>query len=173
VINNQDTTINGVPPGAPGEYADDLHQHNISWWGGADWKPTPDLLFYANVAKGYDLENAVLDSTTLLQSCNSSKSPSLKSITTTLLSAAKPYLAPSRQAALYEFRTYALYPGFVQEYMDLLLAVQPVREKYSANVCIWRPVVGNVDQIMHLWSYQTMEERDSFRHVLHEEPDWN
>jgi hypothetical protein len=82
-------------------------------------------------------------------------------------------LAPSRQAALYEFRTYALYPGFVQEYMDLLLAVLPVREKYSANVCIWRPVVGNVDQIMHLWSYQTMEERDSFRHVLHEEPDWN
>lgn len=53
VINNQGVTINGVAPGAPGEYADVLHEDNVSWRGGIDWKPSRGLLFYANVAKGY------------------------------------------------------------------------------------------------------------------------
>jgi iron complex outermembrane receptor protein len=53
IINNQGRTINGVPDGAPGEYVDTLHQHNVSWRAGIDWKPRPGLLVYANVAKGY------------------------------------------------------------------------------------------------------------------------
>lgn len=52
-INNLPITINGVAPGAPGTYADTLQEDNISWRVGLDWKPEPDLLFYANVAKGY------------------------------------------------------------------------------------------------------------------------
>lgn len=53
VINNQGRTINGVAPGAPGEYADVLTEDNISWRAGLDWKPTDRILLYANVAKGY------------------------------------------------------------------------------------------------------------------------
>ncbi|MFC0306083.1 TonB-dependent receptor [Rhizorhabdus histidinilytica] len=53
VNNDQGVTINGVAPGTPGEYAGKLHQNNISWRVGADWKPQPELLLYANVARGY------------------------------------------------------------------------------------------------------------------------
>jgi iron complex outermembrane receptor protein len=52
-INNLPTTVNGIAPGAPGVYANTLHENNISWRVGLDWKPRPGLLLYANVAKGY------------------------------------------------------------------------------------------------------------------------
>lgn len=52
-INDQGRTVNGIAPGAPGEYGDTLHQDNVSWRAGIDWKPVKDILVYANVAKGY------------------------------------------------------------------------------------------------------------------------
>lgn len=52
-VNDQGRTVNGVAPGAPGEYADTLHQDNVSWRAGIDWKPVDGILAYANIAKGY------------------------------------------------------------------------------------------------------------------------
>ncbi|MGE4430336.1 MAG: TonB-dependent receptor [Sphingobium sp.] len=52
-INDQEETINGIAPGAPGEYANVLHEDNLSWRVGLDWKPAPDLLVYANLSRGY------------------------------------------------------------------------------------------------------------------------
>ncbi len=34
-------------------FIDDLNEHNVSWRGGADFKPTADTLLYFNVTKGY------------------------------------------------------------------------------------------------------------------------
>jgi iron complex outermembrane receptor protein len=43
-----------VPVGSPiTVLQSQLDEHNISWRVGADWKPIPDLLLYANAAKGY------------------------------------------------------------------------------------------------------------------------
>jgi outer membrane receptor protein involved in Fe transport len=36
-----------------GAYIKSLNQHNLSWRAGADWKLTPTILAYFNVAKGY------------------------------------------------------------------------------------------------------------------------
>jgi iron complex outermembrane recepter protein len=47
------TTWNGVPFGAPGLYKGNLNQDNVSWRVGVDWKPTSDILVYANVSRGY------------------------------------------------------------------------------------------------------------------------
>jgi iron complex outermembrane receptor protein len=52
-LNNTGTTIGGVAPGAPGAYVNTLHQDNVSWKAGVDWKPRPGILVYTNVAKGY------------------------------------------------------------------------------------------------------------------------
>jgi outer membrane receptor protein involved in Fe transport len=52
-INSTSTAINGVAPGAPGQFAGNLRQRNVSWRGGVDWKPADGLLLYANVAKGF------------------------------------------------------------------------------------------------------------------------
>lgn len=52
-INNTATTYNGVPSGGSGQFIDTLKEDNISWRVGLDYKPTNDILLYANVAKGY------------------------------------------------------------------------------------------------------------------------
>ena len=52
-INNTANTYNGVPPGGSGQFIDTLKEDNFSWRVGLDYKPTNDVLLYANVAKGY------------------------------------------------------------------------------------------------------------------------
>jgi outer membrane receptor protein involved in Fe transport len=52
-INDQPGTIGGVAPGDPGRYQASLHEHNVSWRTGIDWKAAPGMLYYVNVAKGY------------------------------------------------------------------------------------------------------------------------
>ncbi|AOH87194.1 hypothetical protein AWL63_23820 (plasmid) [Sphingomonas panacis] len=52
-INDQGRAINGVAAGAPGPYVDTLHEHNVSWRAGVDWKVDPGVLLYMNVSKGY------------------------------------------------------------------------------------------------------------------------
>lgn len=53
LANDLGRTVNGVAPGAPGEYADTLHEDNVSWRVGVDWKAADGVLLYANAAKGY------------------------------------------------------------------------------------------------------------------------
>jgi outer membrane receptor protein involved in Fe transport len=43
------TTLLSVRDG----YIGDLNEHNVSWRGGVDFKPSSDALFYVNVSKGY------------------------------------------------------------------------------------------------------------------------
>lgn len=52
-INDQPAAVGDVQPGAPGAFTGSLREDNISWRVGLDWKPQPDILLYANVAKGY------------------------------------------------------------------------------------------------------------------------
>jgi len=42
-----------LPDGTDGVVYDSLHEHNVSWRVGVDWKPMPGNLIYANVSKGY------------------------------------------------------------------------------------------------------------------------
>ena len=53
IINDLGRPVNGVAPGAPGEYSETLHEHNLSWRAGLDWKPDQHVLIYANIARGY------------------------------------------------------------------------------------------------------------------------
>jgi len=52
-INNTPDTYNGVVPGASGNFIDSLNEDNFSWRVGLDYKPSDDILLYANLAKGY------------------------------------------------------------------------------------------------------------------------
>lgn len=52
-INDSANAVGNVAPGAPGEFVGSIHENNVSWRVGLDWKPRPGLLLYANVSKGY------------------------------------------------------------------------------------------------------------------------
>lgn len=51
--NDLGTTLGAVPPLTQGRFVSKLHEDNLSWRAGVDWKPSPDLLFYGNVSRGY------------------------------------------------------------------------------------------------------------------------
>jgi outer membrane receptor protein involved in Fe transport len=51
--NNLGYTVNGVPPGAPGEYAGELKENNVPFRVGMDWRVSATLLTYWNVSKGF------------------------------------------------------------------------------------------------------------------------
>lgn len=55
--NDLGVTINGVAPGAPGEFKGTLDEDNISWRAGLDYKITPRTLVYANVSRGFKAGN--------------------------------------------------------------------------------------------------------------------
>ena len=44
---------NPARPYEPGLFTASIDEHNVSWRAGVDFKPTSDLLIYANIAKGY------------------------------------------------------------------------------------------------------------------------
>jgi iron complex outermembrane receptor protein len=52
-LNDLGVANNGVAVGQPGAYAATLHEDNISYKAGIDWKPRPGILVYANVARAY------------------------------------------------------------------------------------------------------------------------
>ncbi|CAH0357250.1 TonB-dependent receptor [Sphingobium sp. CECT 9361] len=52
-VNLLSHAVGNVAPGSPGNYVDTLHEDNVSWRVGVDWKPRPGVLLYGNVAKGY------------------------------------------------------------------------------------------------------------------------
>lgn len=55
--NDLGVTVNGVAPGAPGEFAGTLKEDNVSWRVGLDYKVAPHTLLYANVSRGYKAGN--------------------------------------------------------------------------------------------------------------------
>ncbi|MEX0923690.1 MAG: NIPSNAP family protein [Rhodovibrionaceae bacterium] len=74
--------------------------------------------------------------------------------------------------AFYDFRIYDIRPGHAEEYIEKLSAVLSVREKYSQNYAIWRPLSGNIHRIVHLWPYGSLDERTSVRNAVAKEPAW-
>lgn len=42
-----------LPTGGFGRHQDSLNQHNVSWRGSINWKVTPEVMAYANAAKGF------------------------------------------------------------------------------------------------------------------------
>ena len=101
-----------------------------------------------------------------------SMEPMLSSAKTMLLDPVRPIQRPPDDSAFYDFRLYDVKPYCAQEYARLLHDVLPVRELHSKNFCIWRPVAGHVHRIVHLWPYDSLEQRTSVREKVAAEPAW-
>ncbi|MGV7121306.1 TonB-dependent receptor [Sphingopyxis sp. 550A] len=66
--NDLGVTVNGVAPGAPGEFRGTLNEDNVSWRVGLDYKVAPRTLLYANVSRGYKAGNfPAVSATTFIQ----------------------------------------------------------------------------------------------------------
>lgn len=74
---------------------------------------------------------------------------------------------------IYEVRTYLLKPGAVVEFERRIAEALPHREKYSRVAAFWHTELGPLNQVVHVWPYESLQQRAEVRaQVVKEEPRW-
>jgi hypothetical protein len=71
-----------------------------------------------------------------------------------------------------EVRTYTLQPGTLAEVEKRFGESLPAREKHSKLAAFWHTDVGPLNQIIHVWSYDSLAHRASARAAAAKEPGW-
>ena len=64
---------------------------------------------------------------------------------------------------IYEFRKYNLTPGAVPQVLELFGAGYVHRKKHSELAAFWYTEVGPLNQIIHVWPYESIEHRNEVR----------
>ena len=75
---------------------------------------------------------------------------------------------------IYELRTYTFQPGKLNDYLHVARTIgRPVRgQDYGINCGYWTSEFGSLNQIWHLWRYESMEERARLRDALSKNERW-
>ena len=73
---------------------------------------------------------------------------------------------------IYEVRTYTLQPGSVAQFEENFAKALPSREKYSKLGAFWHTEIGPLNQVIHVWPYESVEERNEIRAEAANDPDW-
>jgi hypothetical protein len=62
-----------------------------------------------------------------------------------------------------EMRTYTLKPGNIPTFEERFASALHVREKYSKLAAFWHTEVGPLNQVIHVWPYDSLDQRASVR----------
>ena len=73
---------------------------------------------------------------------------------------------------IYEVRTYNLKPGNVAQFEENFANALPHREKYSKLGAFWHTEIGPLNQVIHVWPYESVEERSKIRAKANQNPNW-
>ncbi len=73
---------------------------------------------------------------------------------------------------IYEVRTYSLTPGSLAEVEKRFGEAYEYRKKYSQLAAFWHTEIGPLNEIIHVWPYQNMDERARVRAETAKEPNW-
>jgi hypothetical protein len=73
---------------------------------------------------------------------------------------------------IYEVRTYTIKPGGVPQIEKNFGEALPHREKYSKLGAFWHTDIGPLNQIIHVWPYENLAERDQVRADAAKDPNW-
>ncbi len=73
---------------------------------------------------------------------------------------------------IYEVRTYTLKPGNVAQFEENFAKSLPAREKYSKLGAFWHTDIGPLNQVIHVWPYESVDERNRIREEARQDPDW-
>lgn len=74
----------------------------------------------------------------------------------------------------YEIRTYRLMNGAIPAYLKVVeeegIAIQ--RKHLGELVAYFFSEIGPINEIVHIWAYPSLDERERRRAALMEDPDW-
>ena len=71
-----------------------------------------------------------------------------------------------------EVRTYQLKPGSVAEFEKRFAAALPIRERHSKLAAFWHTDVGALNQVIHVWPYDSLDQRTAVRAAAAKEEGW-
>ena len=71
-----------------------------------------------------------------------------------------------------EMRTYTLQPGTLAEVEKRFGDALPTREKHSKLAAFWHTEIGPLNQIMHVWTYDSFEQRAAVRAAAAKDAGW-
>ncbi len=72
-----------------------------------------------------------------------------------------------------DHRTYTVVPGKLKEFVELYKKEgMPVQTKYLTLHGYFTTEVGNVNQIVHMWRYESLADREQRRAKLMADPAW-
>ena len=64
---------------------------------------------------------------------------------------------------IYEFRTYTIHPRSLPEFLKTFGEALPGREAYSKLTAFWFTEIGPLNQVIHVWGYDSVNERNRIR----------
>ena len=75
---------------------------------------------------------------------------------------------------IHELRTYTFHPGKINQYLEIARTIgRPARgQNYGVNMGYWTSEFGSLNQIWHLWQYESMEQRAHLRTELSKNEAW-
>ncbi len=82
-----------------------------------------------------------------------------------------PFTRPTG-TGIYELRSYRLHPGKVPGWLDEFKAGLQARQKYSKPVAVWSSELGELNRVVHLWQYESLEHRSQVRKAAMADPVW-
>ncbi|MFB5661334.1 NIPSNAP family protein [Alteribacillus sp. HJP-4] len=73
----------------------------------------------------------------------------------------------------YEMRTYTIKVGHMKQYLDHFEKFGlPVISKYARLVGWWYTDIGELNQVIHIWEYESLDDRKQKREALYEDAEW-
>ena len=75
---------------------------------------------------------------------------------------------------IYDMRIYEIKPGTLEQYMAAVREVGlPVREAHGVKLAGWYYTeIGPLNQVVHIWGYQDMEDMDKKMEAVRKDPRW-
>ena len=73
---------------------------------------------------------------------------------------------------IYEVRTYELKPGTVAQFEENFGNALPHREKYSKLGAFWHTDIGPLNQVIHVWPYENLDDREKIRAEAAKDAHW-
>lgn len=73
-----------------------------------------------------------------------------------------------------ELRTYTIKPLRTQDFLQLYeRAALPLQKKYLGNLIgFYVSEIGPLNEVVHLWGYDSLAERERRRHAMEQDPGW-
>lgn len=73
----------------------------------------------------------------------------------------------------YEMRTYTIKVGKTPEYLKHFEKVGlPIISKYAKLIGWWYTDIGELNQLIHIWEYESLDDRKKKREALYQDEDW-